>query len=391
MMHDRVPAPRNCDRTIFGARGPWDAAIVIPAKDEADRIHDCVIAAAVSVNAAKPRITGIIVVVNNSSDGTARIVADTAIEQNLDLVLLDCTFKRADAGVGSARRLGLDLGCDLTKVDGILLTTDADTVVRSDWIMQNFAELGHADLICGSVLGLPEEARALPREIAAHGSAEWDYVTASIALAAALDPRGHDPGPAHHNAAGASLAVTRSAYLNVGGLPILQMGEDRAFAERMEAHDLRVRYSDRAVVETSCRMIGRTEGGMAGALRARAFEIDPLADEWLEPANDFARRHALRGKVRSAWPHRGALTRVLEQYSGNAASARALTRHLPEHCGAFLALVEGAGPPRQRLRLSDCRMELALLQQHLHAATNAVRHAGMRTSQRASPGTLARG
>lgn len=109
---------------------------------------------------------------------------------------------------------------------------------------------------CGTVLGQATEARALPAAIAAHGSAEWDYVTTCIALAAALGPQPHDPLPTHHNAAGASLACTSAVFSAVDSLPVMQMGEDRAFAETVAAHDFRLRYSGGVIVETSCRMGG---------------------------------------------------------------------------------------------------------------------------------------
>jgi GT2 family glycosyltransferase len=356
------PLPRSCSLTSFGQTSGWDCAIVIPAKDEEQRIGACLTAAGTACCQTGNGAAGIIVVVNNTIDTTASCISDWAmVHPDIPLVVVDCIFDAADAGVGSARRLGLDLGCRMVGADGALLTSDADTLVRSDWITQNLSELEHADLICGTVLGQPDEVRALPPEIAGHGSAEWDYVNGCIALAAALDPQPHDPAPAHHNAAGASLAVSAQVYEAVGGLPVIQMGEDRALAERIEAHDFKVRYSNLAVVETSCRMEGRTDGGMAGALRARAFEDDPFADEWLEPTAAFALRYRLRGVLRAVWPNETDLRRVLSECLNPATADRLLARPRPRFSGAFIAEAEKV-LPRTRLRLSDCKRELPLLQ-----------------------------
>lgn len=371
-----APVPQRCTISQYGDATGWHAAIVIPAKDEAGRIISCLDAAARAIAAATnadavagadagTMRTGIVVVVNNTTDGTAGLVAGWALAHSTALTLIDCDFRRDDAGVGSARRIGLDHAVQMLGPDGVLLTTDADTHVRPDWVVQNLAELAGADLICGAVLGQDVEARALPAAIAAHGSAEWDYVTACIALAAALDPQPHDPSPAHHNAAGASLACTCAVYTAVGGLPVVQMGEDRAFAERVAAHDFRLRYSDRAIVETSCRMVGRTEGGMAGALRARATEADPLADEWLEAADEFVRRYALRGKVRAVWPRHNGLHGVLAACFDPVVADLLLAGPWPRHCGSFIARIDAALPPPVRLRLSGCRQELPRLQAHL--------------------------
>ena len=359
------PMPRLLTLTSFGVTAGWDCAVILPAKDEEQRITGSLRAAAIACRHAENRVNGIIVVVNNTTDSTAFAVTDWAkAHPEIPLILMDCNFDAAHAGVGSARRLGLDLGWRMVGPDGVLLTSDADTLVHPDWITQNLFELQHADLICGTVLGQPDEALALPHAIAAHGSVEWDYVTASIALAAALDPQPHDPAPAHHNAAGASLAVSARVYAAVGGLPVIQMGEDRAFAERIEAYDFRLRYSDLAIVETSCRMVGRTDGGMAGALRARAFEPDPYADEWLEAAAAFAKRYQLRGALRAAWPHRAKLHRVLAECLTHRLAATIMAKPKPAHCGAFIAGAEMT-LRRARLRLSECRRELPLLQAEL--------------------------
>ena len=361
-------------RTILrlGRKAGWDAAIVIPAKDEEERLPACLDAAGAAIRAAVHAIgdmrVGIVLVVNNSTDATARRASDwAAAHRSVPFVLIDCDFPAWRAGVGAARRLGLDTACARLAPNGALLTTDADTLVRQDWVIRNLAELQGADLICGTVLGQPDEARALPAEIAGHGSAEWDYLNASIRLVARLDPQPHDPTPAHHNPAGASMAVSRAVYEAVGGLPVQPMGEDRAFAELIEAHDFRIRFSAAPVVETSCRMIGRTEGGMAGALRSRAFEHDPFADEWMEAADTLALRHGLRGRLRAVWPDEPALHRVLSASLGQLPADRIMSRPTGPHFGAFFAGVERSVPQlaRHRLQLSDCRRELPRLRELL--------------------------
>lgn len=371
MSRDRMPGT-ICDRPLavrcaslrLGPAADWDAAIVIPAKDEERRLPASLNAVGAAIRAAKDVKVGIVVVVNNTRDSTALRAFEWAADQSdVPFVLIDCAFSRAGAGVGAARRLGLDLACRYLTAQGALLTTDADTAVRADWVVRNLAELQRADLICGTVLGLPDEACALPAAIASHGSAEWEYLQASLALVARLDPQSHDPAPAHHNAAGASMAVSRRVYRAVGGLPVLRTGEDRALAERIAAHDFRVCYSADAIVETSCRMTGRAEGGMAAALRARACESDPHVDEWLEAPATLALRHGLRGRLRAVWPDQPALHAALIADLGRARADRIMKRSPGPHFGAFFATVEQLAPrlARHRLRFSDCRRDLPQL------------------------------
>ena len=356
----------------------WDAAIVIPAKDEENRLRACLDAAAIAIRAAGGICAGIVLVVNNTRDASALRAFDWAVTQRVvPFAMIDCDFWPGEAGVGAARRLGLDMACGHLAAHGALLTTDADTLVRDDWVIGNLAELRAADLICGTVLARPDEARALPGEIAAHGSAERDYLAGSVRLVARLDPQPHDPDPAHHNPAGASMAVSRRVYEAVRGLPVLALREDRAFAERLEAHDFRVRFSPNVIVETSCRMTGRTGGGMAGALRAHACEPDPWADEWMEAADTLVLRHGLRGRLRAIWPDTRALHGVLCEVLGPGQADRIMAAPPGPHFGAFFAAVEERAPElaRHRLRLSDCRRELPRLREHLATIKPAERPA----------------
>ena len=322
----KAPDPLSTLITAFGPAGPWTAAIIIPARDEAQRILRCLDAAALAACTAHPVVTGLVVVVNNSTDGTYGLAVDWATAHpNVPLLLVDCHFAPHQANAGAARRVGLDLAAGHVVPTGALMTTDADSAVRPDWVTGNLDALQHADLICGRFVADPVEARTLPEAVTRHCTVESDYLSVAVKAAALLDPQPHDPDPPHLNAPGASLAFTRHLYETVGGMPAISMSEDRAFAALAEAHDFRLRHSDTVIVETSCRMTGRTGGGMAGALLARAVEADPLADEWLEPAATFVLRYRLRGHLRAAWPDPIALQARLADALGFAEAVRLMS------------------------------------------------------------------
>lgn len=374
-----------------GPMAHWDAAIVVPAMDEEARVQACLDAAHAAIRRAGDLTVGLVLVVNNTSDRTAAQAWGWAASRGCaPFVLLDCAFRPQEAGVGAARRLGMHTACAHLAGHGAILTTDADTLVREDWVIGNLSELRDAELICGTVLRRADEARALPAAIGAHGTIEGDYAAASIAFVAWLDPQAHDPAPAHHKAAGASMGVTRRVYEAVGGMPALPMSEDRAFAERVREHDFRVRYSGAVAVETSCRMTGRTGGGLAGALRARATEQDPLADQWMETADALAFRHGLLGRLRASWPHAPALHAVLTGALGPLQADRIMAGPTGPHLGAFFAAVERRTPglARTRLRLSDCRRELPGLRALLASLNSTPRahalHAGPGIDRHAS-------
>lgn len=350
--------------TALGPPGVLGAAVVVPARNEQRRITACLDALGVAICKARPLTTGIVVVINNTEDTTSeRVLAWAAAHSDISLQVIDCTFLPQDAHVGAGRRLGLDHALNHIVRDGILLTTDADSRVRPGWISRNHQALSHADLICGAFAADKDEVRTLPPAVAMHCHIESAYMSVAVKLAALLDPLPHDPDPPHLNASGASLAFTRQLYEAVGGMPVIAMSEDRAFAARAERHDFRVRHCNTVMVDTSCRMTGRTGGGMAGALRERAIEADPQVDQWLEPADTFARRYQLRGRLRAAWPDSAALAEHLCTALGPRDATRLMPMALPETFGAFSEHVEAnsAALERVRMRISDCRGELQRL------------------------------
>lgn len=329
----------------FGRQEGWQVAVVIPARNEQKRIEQCLLALAVSfARAGVPG--GVILVVNNSDDATAGLARQwCASRPDMPAVLIDYHCSAPLAGVGLARRKGLDAALSLVCDNGVMMTSDADALVEPDWIAMNLAELERADLICGTVLPCEDELARLPDSFARHGAAEGAYMQAVIRLIDRLDPQPHNPKPAHRNAAGASLAFRAPLYADIGGMPDLPHREDRVFVENAEARDWRISFAETPVVRASCRLTGRTGGGMAAALRARIEENDPLCDELLEPARTAILRYGMKGQLRKAWPDRQKMADLLKEV--------ALPERLDQirHFGTFWRQVEDLMPGLALVRL----------------------------------------
>lgn len=326
-------------RRSLGTLRPWSLAVTIPARNEAARLPACLDAAARALRGRG----GIVVSVNGSSDDTRGVALGWFARSGVSGMVLDEAHPPGSGGVGRARRLAIASSAHRFAPDAVVMTTDADSRVAPDWVDANIAELERADLICGTVLPDRREAARLPAVIASNGAPEGCYLALTIAARDLLDPVAHDPAPTHLNPAGASLAFRMALYSDIGGFEERSTGEDRAFAACAERRDWRVRHSARAQVVTSCRLEGRTEGGMAGALRARILDSDPLVDELLDPAAITILRARMRGSLRRRWHGAG--------------------------FGAAWAALEAQTPElrRERMRLSDLRRELPLLQGHLDA------------------------
>ena len=74
MNDNRAPAPRINGVTGTRASAPWDAAVVIPARNEARRIQPCLMALADAIERT-PATVGVILCVNDTQDDTASLGA----------------------------------------------------------------------------------------------------------------------------------------------------------------------------------------------------------------------------------------------------------------------------------------------------------------------------
>ncbi|MFU8863350.1 MAG: glycosyltransferase [Rhodobacterales bacterium] len=363
MNENRPPAPVL--NTAFGAGEsvPWEVAIVIPARNEENRIQACLSAIADAIDRT-PVTVGVILCVNDTQDGTTRKASTIMRMRGVHHLILDLHFAPGTGGVGRARDLGCRLSQRIAGAPSVLMTTDADSRVDHNWITANLAELEGADIVFGAIIPDPEELLDIWPQLARHGSIEQEYANAAVRLVHQLDPLPHDPDPQHRTPAGASIAVTATALQRLGGIPWVPVSEDRMLATRAEALDLRIRHASRPKVMTSCRLTGRAEGGMATTLRERCGADDPYCDDWLEPADNLAARFRIKGKLRAAWP----MPR----------RCRSLAHHLlgtgpipdPENCatfGQFWQRLESTHPAlvRTKLRHSEAVRELSLLMEHL--------------------------
>ena len=158
------------------------AVIVIPARDEVRRIDRCLRALGAQRGVA-PGAYEIVVVLDRCTDGT-RAAAEAAADGIVPAVRI---VDSPAAGVGSARRHGMDLGCArLTEAgnpDGLIVSTDADTTPAEDWLAEQLALAARgAEAIGGAIVLADDEADGLaPATIArreARARARLDAVLA---------------------------------------------------------------------------------------------------------------------------------------------------------------------------------------------------------------------
>ena len=275
--------------------------MAIPACNEAERIAPCLQAIAASRHRPAPAV---VLLTNNTTDGTGAVATETAQRLGLRLHLHDVALPPEQASAGVARRLAMQHAARLAAPDAVLITTDADGRVEPDWLDVNLRAIeAGADAVCGVALIDPAEALAIPQTLHDDDSREILYAALLDELHHLLDPDPADPWPRHCEQSGASIAVRRRAYERAGGIPPLTTGEDRGFIRALRRVDARIRHDPGARVVVSGRLEGRAAGGMADTMRRRLLRQDELIDDRLEPVPDAVRRARSRALLRrSAYP-----------------------------------------------------------------------------------------
>lgn len=238
--------PAATDEAGSGQRTPPALAVVIPARNEQERLPRCltaVVAAQTLLHEQVPSApSSRIVVVLDSCTDRSRSVVDQWPE--IEVVA------RTLGNVGAARAAGVDhllASKGLTASDWIA-STDADSAVPPDWLLH---QLTHARADTDLLLGL---VRPDAQELQPSSMNRW---MSQYHL--------RDGHPHIH---GANMGIRVGMYRRAGGFPPVVEHEDVALAHRVRLLGGRVVSTAGSPVLTSARTDGRTPGGMAGYLRA---------------------------------------------------------------------------------------------------------------------------
>jgi glycosyltransferase involved in cell wall biosynthesis len=214
--------------------------VVVPAHNEQQLLPACVTGLRIAAAAAGVPVD-LLVVLDACTDDSALAAAPAA------------TLAIDARNVGKARRAGFTELLErrpegITDAQTWLATTDADTIVPSDWLVRM---LSHAEAGWTVVAGTVRITDWTGHSDVVRRSWESDY-----------DGRDH-----HRHVHGANLGVRGDAYRRVGGMPAVAMSEDVAMVNALEAAGERVYRAGDLPVVTSARRRGRTRGGFAGYLR----------------------------------------------------------------------------------------------------------------------------
>jgi glucosyl-3-phosphoglycerate synthase len=240
-----VPAPASALR----------ASVVVPARDEELLLPACLdaIAHQEGIDAAEYEV---IVVLDGCADRTPQVVEQVEADHPALRLL---TTEGPGRGAGPARATGMDLACERLeeagRTEGLIATTDADTIVAGDWLVRQLeaVEAG-ARAIGGEVLLDDTSAERLPAAVRRRREVE---LRNRVRLA-------ERHGPAEHaHFSGASLGLTPQAYRAVGGMAWVAALEDQDLEDRLVEARIPIHRLSPVRVTTSARTDGRAERGLA--------------------------------------------------------------------------------------------------------------------------------
>lgn len=249
-----------------------------------------------------PTLYEVLVLVNNCTDASLAVAQCYQKRYpHFSLHLADIQLPVPKANIGTVRRLLMDEAHRrLTNVgnrEGIIASTDGDTVVDPQWLWHIMAEIEQGvDAVGGRILTHPDK-----NPVRLFHLRDVTYRTLVARLEAQLDPVPHDPWPRHFQYFGANLAVTCAMYEKAGRLPEVSYLEDEAFYKALLRVDARVRQSPLVRVITSARMQGRVAVGFSEQLRCWATMHKNREYQLAEPAGAWAAKFAARHQLRTIW------------------------------------------------------------------------------------------
>jgi glucosyl-3-phosphoglycerate synthase len=237
------------------------ASIVVPARDEEALVGACLEALA-DQRDVEPSAYEVLLVLDGCTDATAARAAQAA-ERHPSLRLH--VMEGPAAGVGRARRLGMDIACErlleLGRPGALVATTDADSAVEPGWLAAKLrAAAGGARAIGGDIV-LAGADQDLARRRDARRAARFAALSAS------------EPEAEHPHFSGASIAVTAEAYRLVGGLAPRAALEDEAFERALVRAGVPIVRTTAARVATSARADGRAFRGLARDLALEGWRL----------------------------------------------------------------------------------------------------------------------
>jgi glycosyltransferase involved in cell wall biosynthesis len=278
-------------------------SVVVPARNEKALIGSC-LAALAKQEGISAQEYEVLLVLDHCTDTTeARALEVAAEHPDLRLHLLEGPGR----GAGHARRAGMEEAYDRLmssgRPDGLIASTDADTVVAPDWLSAQLQASSCGARAIGGRIELRDDGD-LPQ-----GVAGWHAKQGRIRqreLLAGLGSADAPLGTEHWQFSGASLALTAAAYAEIGGLEPRAALEDEYLERALSRCGIPIERPLSVRVTTSARLVGRANRGLARDLALASWVHDNTYDARdFTPENLLEKKRATGISVSVVVPRRG--------------------------------------------------------------------------------------
>ncbi|MDQ3637857.1 MAG: glycosyltransferase family 2 protein [Actinomycetota bacterium] len=235
-------------------------SVVVPARNEEALISSCLAALAEQKGIFIEEYE-VLLVLDRCTDATEDQAMEVAAEHpDLRLHLLEGPGR----GAGHARRVGMEKAYARLlasgRPDGLIASTDADTVVAPDWLSAQLAAASRGARAIGGRIELRDDGDL------AEDVVGWRAEQGRLRQRELLAGTDSADGPLraeHWQFSGASLALTAAAYAEIGGLEPLAALEDEYLERALSRCGIPIERPLSVKVATSARLVGRAERGLA--------------------------------------------------------------------------------------------------------------------------------
>ena len=233
------------------------ASVVVPARDEEDLIRACLLALAAQTGVRRDWYEVIVILDHCTDETEPRAREISASNPDLRLHFL----QGPGQGSGQARRVGMEAACERLllagRPDGLIASTDADTVVAPDWLAAQLEAVAAGARAIGGRIDLAEDV-ALPTHVR-----DWHANDSRARYRKLLSEPDRKGRTEHWQFSGASLAVTAGTYREVGGLEPVTYLEDEHLEGVLRRRDIPIERLLAVRATTSPRLEGRARRGLS--------------------------------------------------------------------------------------------------------------------------------
>lgn len=234
--------------------------VVVPARDEEALILSCLEALAAQKDIAPEEYEVLLVLdrCEDATEGRAREFART--HPSLRLRFLEGPGR----GAGHARRVGMEAACErlhsLGRAEGLISSTDADTVVSPDWLAAQINAVSRGAQAIGGRIELRDAD--LPEGVS-DWRTEQDHLRHLDLLSDLSSDEMNGSNTEHWQFSGASLSLTAAVYKEIGGLEPRAALEDEYLERVLRQRRIPIKRPLDVRVKTSARLVGRASRGLA--------------------------------------------------------------------------------------------------------------------------------